>query len=243
MMKRLIAPLSTCLTGAALVLALSPAVYAEDQVPQVRVSGKAEATLAPDMAVLDLTVMREAKTARDALDANSQAMADVIEAMREAGVEERDLQTSNFSIQPRYIYPKPRDEKPPQLVGYTVRNSLQVKVRNLSDLGPLLDESVTLGVNEGGNVRFGNDDPSAAIALARAEAVKNAMAKAKTMADAAGVSLGKVMELSERTHMPSPQNYRMERAMAAGAVADAVPVMAGENSYQVVVHVSYAIEQ
>ena len=243
MMKQLMIALGNVLSATALCLVLAPATLADDPVAQVHVSGKAEAAVAPDMAILDLTVMREAPTARDALDANSRAMADVIEAMREAGVEERDLQTSNFSIQPRYIYPQPRNEKPPQLVGYTVRNSLQVKVRNLSDLGPLLDESVSLGVNEGGSVQFANEDPSAAIAEARSQAVKNAMAKAKTMAEAAGVGLGKVLELSERTHMPSPQNYRMERAMAAGAMADAVPVMAGENSYQVVVHVSYAIEQ
>ena len=199
--------------------------------------------MAPDMAILQLTVMREAATARAALDKNSAAMAEVIAAMRAAGIAEKDLQTRNLSIQPRYTYPQPRNEHPPKLVGYTVRNSLQVKVRDLGKLGSLLDESVTLGVNEGGSVEFGNEDPSAALADARTRAVSNAIAKARTMADAAGVELGKLLALSDQTRTAVPQNYRMERAMAADAVAGAVPVMAGENSYRVVVQVSYAIKQ
>ena len=80
----------------------SVAAHAEGPTPQIRVSGQAEATMAPDIAVLQLTVMREATTARAALDDNSEAMAEVIAAMRQADVAESDLQTSNFSIQPRY---------------------------------------------------------------------------------------------------------------------------------------------
>ncbi|MEP4148705.1 MAG: SIMPL domain-containing protein [Halioglobus sp.] len=225
-----------------MLLAISPRLIAEPPNAQVRVSGQAEASMAPDMAVLQLTVMREADSARLALDANSSAMAEVIKAMRAGGVAERDLQTSNFSIQPRYIYPKPRNEKPPELVGYTVRNSLTVRVRDLNALGSLLDKSVSLGVNEGGNVSFTNDDPSTAVTKARASAVKDAMARARTLADAAGVRLGDIMEISEQTHMPQPRPYRAER-MAMSAAADSVPVMAGENSYQVVVHMSFAIDQ
>ncbi len=221
----------------------SVAAHAEGPTPQIRVSGQAEATMAPDIAVLQLTVMREATTARAALDDNSEAMAEVIAAMRQADVAESDLQTSNFSIQPRYTYPKPRNENPPKLVGYVVRNSLQVTVRDLANLGALLDTSVSLGVNEGGNVQFGNDDPSAALAEARTRAVKDAIAKARTLADAAGVQLGKVLDLSDQTHVPMPQNYRMERAVMADAAAGSVPVMAGENTYRVAVQVSYAIKQ
>lgn len=222
--------------------AVSSPLIAEALAPQVRVSGQAEVSIAPDMALLQLTVMRQADTARLALDANSNAMAEVVNAMRAGGVAERDLQTSDFSVQPRYVYPKPRNEKPPELVGYTVRNSLTVRVRDLDALGELLDQSVSLGVNEGGNISFANDDPSAAVAEARASAVKDAMTRARTLAEAAGVRLGDIMEISEQTHMPQPRPYRAER-MAMSAAADSVPVMAGENSYQVVVHMSFAIDQ
>ncbi|TDG13622.1 SIMPL domain-containing protein [Seongchinamella unica] len=241
-MNKILNPVVVALAATALLL-LSLTAQADSPPPHIRVSGQAEASLAPDMATLQLTVMREAATARDALDQNSAAMAEVVAAMRAAGIAEKDLQTRDFSIQPRYTYPKPRNEHPPQLVGYTVRNSLQVKVRDLGKLGSLLDESVTLGVNEGGSVQFGNEDPSAALADARTRAVEDAIAKARTMAEAAGVKLGRVLVLSDQMHVPMPQHYRLERAMAADAVAGAVPVMAGENSYRVVVQVSYAIEQ
>jgi hypothetical protein len=234
-------PVYTVVAAIALLL-LPLSASADDPLPQLRVSGEGESAMAPDMAVMQLTVTREGETARAALDANSAAMADVIKAMRRGGVHERDLQTSNFSIQPRYVYPKPRNEQPPRVAGYTVRNSLTVRVRDLADLGKLLDQSVSLGVNEGGNVRFTNDDPAAALAQARAAAVKDALSKAQTLAQAAGVKLGDILEISEQAYNPQPRPYMAERAMMSSA-ADAVPVAAGENSYRVVVHISVAIDQ
>lgn len=233
--------LNLCTLGLVLGLAAS-ALAAEPPVAQIRATGEGEVALAPDMATLELTVTREADTARAALDANSAAMAEVIAAMREAGVESRDLQTSGFDIQPRYVYPKPRDQHPPKIVGYTVRNSLSVRVRELDGLGAILDRSVTLGVNQGGAVRFGNVDPSDALSGARTAAVKDALAKAETLAGAAGVKLGDVLEISEQTYSPMPRPMHAARAMAM-ADAEAVPIETGENSYRVTVNVRIAIRQ
>ena len=229
-----------------MVCCLSGAVWAgdNDPYPQIVVSGEGSAELAPDMAVLQLTVTREAKTAREALDANSVAMTQVIEALRASGIAERDLQTANFSIQPRYSYPaaKAGENKAPRIVGYTVRNGLTVRVRDLGKLGAIMDKSVTLGVNEGGNILFTNDDPSPAIEQARIRAVKDAMDKARALAGAAGVRLGKVLQISEQSYKPAPAPMVRSEMMRARS-ADAVPVAAGENSYRVMVNVSYAIEQ
>ncbi|MCP5129794.1 MAG: SIMPL domain-containing protein [Pseudomonadales bacterium] len=213
--------------------------------PQIIVSGEGGAEVAPDMAVLQLTVSREAETARAALDANSAAMTEVLKALRDEGIAERDLQTSNFSIQPRYSYPSPKaqgEHKPPRIVGYTVRNGLSVRIRDLARLGAIMDKSVTLGVNEGGNIQFTNDDPTAVIEQARTRAVQDAVAKAKTLAAAAGVRLGNVLEISEQSYNPAPRPM-MRAAMEMGVAADAVPVAAGESRYQVTVNMSYAIEQ
>ncbi|KAA1194143.1 SIMPL domain-containing protein [Pseudohalioglobus sediminis] len=230
------------LLAAMLAIILAPAVASADEAEaQIRVSGEAERAMAPDMAIMQLTVTREAKTAREALDANSAAMTEVIRAMRKQGVAERDLQTSNFSIQPRYVYPKPRNEKPPEIVGYVVRNSLTVRVRDLDDVGKLLDQSVTLGVNEGGNIQFTNEDPEEVLAKARAAAVKDALARAETLAEAADVDLGDILSISEESYNPQP--YRAERMMASAAAADSVPVAAGENRYRVTVHLTIAIDQ
>lgn len=232
---------SRLLLAGFLLLASTLAWAADDLVPRIVATGEGSASLVPDMAVLNLTVNREAETARAALDENSAAMAGVIAAMEKGGVAAKDMQTSGFSIQPRYVYPKPRGEEPPRLVAYTVRNSLTVKVRDLKRLGALLDRSVSLGVNEGGNVRFSNDDPSAAISQAREAAVKDAQARAQTMAGAAGVKVGRILEIAEASTVPGPRP--MMEGMAMARAADAVPVAAGENTYRVSVTLSVEIEQ
>ncbi len=228
-------------------LTLGTTPVAADAGPPARilVTGEGDVDLAPDMAVLTLTVTRQAETARAALDANSTAMQEVLAAMNAAGIEARDLQTSGFSIQPEYIYPpqKPTGERePPKIVGYTVRNSLTVRVRDISSVGVILDKSVSLGVNEGGNITFTNADPSEAITQARTRAVKDALLKAKTLADAAGVKTGQILEISEQSFNPRPMP--MARAEMSMARSDgAVPIATGENNYKVTVHVSFAIDQ
>lgn len=216
-----------------------------DPMPRIVVTGEGTADIAPDMAVLTLSVLREAKTARAALTANSEAMSKVQGAMTSLGIAARDLQTSNFSIQPRYTQP-PRKAagvgEAPKLVGYKVRNGLTVRVRDIAKVGEVLDTAVSLGVNEGGSILFTNDDPSAAISQARAGAMQAALEKAQTLAGAAGVKVGKVLEISEQSHNPRPMPM-MRSSMAAGSAADAMPIAAGENTYKVTVNVSLAIDQ
>ncbi len=180
---------------AVLMLNIAAAAHAdtEEPFPRIVVTGQGSVDIAPDMAVITLTVVREAATARAALDANSKAMADVLGAMEEQGIAQRDLQTSNFSIRPKYTYPPRNPSGPteaPRIVGHTVSNSLTVRVRDISKVGEVLDKSVTLGVNQGGNILFTNDDPAAALDRARTAAVHEALAKATTLAQAAGVKRG-----------------------------------------------------
>jgi uncharacterized protein YggE len=214
--------------------------------PRVVVSGEGRSDIAPDMAVLNLSVAREAATAREALTANSAAMEKVLAALEGLGIAKRDIQTSNFDIQPRYTYPSRQGNganEPPKLVGYTVRNALAVRIRDISRVGEVLDKSVTLGVNEGGNIFFTNDDPSAALTAARKQAVQDAMAKAKTLADAAGVKIGRVLEISENSYNARPMPMaKMEMAMDRG-VGASVPIAAGENSYQVTVNMTLELAQ
>lgn len=235
------------LTVTLLSLVLCTVSAADDggPVPRILVTGEGSVDLAPDMAILSLTVTRQAETARGALDANSSAMKEVQAAMTSAGIEPRDLQTSGFSIQPNYFYPPQQPSgkrEPPKIVGYTVRNSLTVRVREISSVGAILDKSVSLGVNEGGNIMFTNEDPSGAITKARVKAVKHAIDKANTLAGAAGVKTGQILEISEQSYSPRPMS--MARAeVAMGRSADAVPVAAGENTYKVTVNLSFAIDQ
>lgn len=232
-----------CAFAAALLFPMIAAAQSSEPTPRIVVNGEGEVSIAPDMAILNLTVLREAETARMAVSAGNEAMAAVIEAMKSAGIAERDLQTSEFSISPRYVYPnKSSDRQQPEIVAYSVSNTLVVRVRDLKLVGQVLDTSVSLGVNQGGNITFTNDDPSEAITQARRNAVADAMDKAKTLAAAASVSTGQILEMSEQSHRPSPMPIMRGRAMAMEA-ADAVPVQSGENTYRVQVNMTFAIEQ
>ncbi|WEX76465.1 SIMPL domain-containing protein [Sinorhizobium numidicum] len=209
----------------------------------IKVSGEGRSTTAPDMAILQLSVVKDAKTAREALDANNKAMAEVLTALKEGGIAERDLQTSGFSINPQYNYPPNNDggNRPPELVGYQVVNGVTVRVRDLGKLGEILDKSVSLGVNQGGGIEFTNDKPEDVITEARKKAVADAIAKARVLAEAAGVSLGRLIELAEQPSRPEP--LPVVRSMAKEFAADAVPVATGETAYTVTVNVTFAVNQ
>lgn len=214
-------------------------------IPLIQVSGEGRVDIAPDMAVLSLTVTRESQTARAALDANSAAMKEVLAAMASQGIGSKDLQTSGFSIQPKYSYAKPSangERRAPKIVGYSVRNSLTVRVRDIHNVGSILDRSISLGVNEGGNISFTNSDPSEAIAQARTLAVKDAMAKANTLAKAAGVTTGDILEISEHSGSQRPMPMA-KSAMMMSESFDSVPLAGGENTYTVSVNISFAIKQ
>lgn len=218
----------------------------EKQQTFVVVTGEGEVQAAPDMAILDLSVLREAKTAREALTDNNKAMSKVLGAMKEAGIEDRDLQTSGVNIQPTYTYPNDKNGlKAPKIIGYNVTNGLTVRVRDLNKVGDLLDKSIDLGVNQSGGLRFVNDDPSKALMDARKKAMENAMEKAKILTETAGAKVGRVLEITEYVNngRPMPMARTKMVAMAAEASGDSVPLSAGENSYNVNVTVKFEITQ
>jgi uncharacterized protein YggE len=226
--------------GAGLMLAGAPAAAQEREAPRrIVVTGEGEFAVAPDLAVLSLTVMREADTAADAMTQASAAMTDVIAAMKEAGVLARDLQTAGLQISPQYDYSSQSDRSP-RANGYQAQNTLVVRVRDLAQLGFMIDRAVSLGVNQGANITLTNDDPSAAITEARKRAVADAVARARTLAEASGTRLGQIMEISERSETAQPMP--VGKAFRADAAPAAVPVELGENSYRVTVTVTFALE-
>ena len=237
---------ATALSGSVLATGfIAPAMAAETERREatIMVSGEGEATVAPDMAVISLAVVRDADTAAEALSANSAAMTEVLAALKAQGIADKDLQTTDFSIQPKYQQETRADGtyEAPVIVGYTVSNGLTVRVRDLGKLGSILDQSVKLGVNQGGGISFTNDDPEATIEAARKQAVEKAAAKAKTLTEAAGVKLGRVVEISENFARPMPQVYAA--APMAKMADESVPIASGENLYTVTVNITYAIEQ
>ena len=217
----------------------------EKETSIISLTGTGSVSIAPDMAIVSFGVIKEAKTARTALDENNKAMATILTAMEENGIEKKDLQTSGFSIQPKYFYPKRKSngEQPaPEITGYTVSNNLTIRIREIEKAGEILDLSVTLGINSGGNIQFTNSDTTAVLKEARIKAVKDAMEKAQTLAQAAGVELGDILNISENTSRPRPVAIAQARSLSVQEDA-AVPIASGENNYSVIVQMSWEISQ
>lgn len=233
--------------SAALFLGLSMPSWANDHdVGMIKVTGDGVATSPPDMATINVSVLREAKTAKQALDANKDAMANVMNAMRAKGIADKDLQTSNFSINPRYVYRKGQDGSDlPEIVSYRVNNSLTIRILDITLLGDILDEAVTLGVNDGGQIMFGNQDTATLEMSARTDAVENAILKAQTIAQAANITLGDIVLISEIGNQARPMPIMQAEMAVVGMARDAapVPIAAGETAYRVKVDVTFEIDQ
>jgi uncharacterized protein len=216
----------------------------EDAEHYVEVSGTGTASGKPDTALLSLTVLRTGKTARLALDANNAAMKKVLAGITNAGITNNDMQTSGFSMQPKYSYPGPgkNGQRPaPVLTGYAVSNQLTVKVRNLEKVGAVLDEAVSLGVNRIGNIKFMVSDPGQLREQARVAAMKDARRKAVVLTKAGDVSLGKIRFIREHSASDRPQPMMMAQRTTMESAA-AVPVATGEITWSVRVNVRWALK-
>ena len=219
---------------------------ADDKSPSIiSLSGTGSVSIAPDMAIISFGVIKQGKNAREVLDANNKAMASIFEAMTKNGIEKEDLQTSGFNIQPRYFYPKRKangEQSAPQIIGYMVSNNLTIRIRDIEKAGEILDLSVTLGINSGGNIQFTNSDTSNVLKEARTKAVKDAIEKAQTLADAASVKLGSILSITENSNRPRPIALAQARSMSVQEDST-VPIASGENKYQVNVQMSWEISQ
>lgn len=231
------------------LLSISAPAEAHDQQaqkPSVSTTGTGVVAVAPDMAVITIGVVRENKTAKQALSENNKAMASVLAAMKAKNIEEKDLQTTGFNIQPRYVYPKRKSDgtqPSPYIDGYIVSNNLTIRIRDLASVGQILDETVQLGVNSGGNIQFQNADTGPILEQARAKAVIDAIAKAKTLTSTANVKLGQILFISEHSAAPHPVAYGRASDLAVQSRAEAVPVAQGENEYRVNVNISWELDQ
>jgi uncharacterized protein YggE len=222
---------------------LSPSAFAatSDQIPSISIEGKGEAVAAPDTAAVTAGVTTEGATAREALAANSKAMAQLISTLKAAKIDAKDIQTSGFSVNPQYVYPdKDASGAPPRITGYEVQNGVSVKVRQLDDLGPILDSVVSAGGNTINGVQFSIEDPTKLLEEARKAAFADAEAKAKTYADAAGIGLGSILSISEGPSETPPRPVMFKAA--APMARSAVPVEAGQLTYDVDVSVVWALK-
>ncbi len=230
---------SAAALASALILVCPAAGAQTATTPRVlTVSGTGEVRGAPDQAQLSTGVVTQAATAAAALASNSRAMTSVFDTLKHAGIAEKNIQTSNFSVSPQYG--SARQGGPQHIVGYQVSNTVTVMVDRLDKVGPALDALVAAGSNQIDGPNFSIADPKPLLAKAREEAVKDATARAQTLAAAAGVALGPVISISEGggyTSGPQPM-YRL--AMTA-APAPPPPVAGGEEAVSASVSITWEI--
>lgn len=220
-----------------LSLVMASGAWAEEAPGVISVSGEGRVSATPDMAVIQIGVEENARSAGDALDAVAASMARILETAERQGIAPRDIQTQSINVSARYD----RNTRPqPVLVGYVAFSSLSIRVRDLDALGGVLDAMVSDGANRMNGLSLTVADAAPLREEARRLAVVDARAKAELFAEAAGVSVGRVLVLSDGSgSVPQP----MQRFAMAEAAAMDMPVAAGEVDIVQTVAMQFEIEQ
>ncbi len=202
------------------------------------VHGHAERKVRPDIAYVEVGVVTQARDSSQAVTDNATHATALMDALKKAGVADKDIQTQSYGVQPQYDY----NTSPAVLTGYQVTNTVQVTVRDLARVGKIIDAATQAGGNQVNGVTFDLADRTAAEAQALAQAVAEARLKASVMAQAAGVSLGRLVQLSEGSE-PTVEPVVMERPMAMmkAAAAPSTPVSAQDISVSADVTAIYSL--
>jgi uncharacterized protein YggE len=219
---------------AAGALLAAPALAQTTAPATISVTGEATLSVPPDLAEVDGGVTSDAKTAREASEANNAAMGKVLLALKGAGIDEKDFQTSRLSLQPQSA---PGRNGPPTITGYRASNRVTIRVRDVTKVASVIDTLVGAGANDIGGINFMVSKASKLLDDAREQAVADARRKAEIYAKAAGVTLGAPLSISEESS-PGPMPFRK----MAGGIAAAAPVAQGEETLAITVNVSWAIK-
>lgn len=225
----------------------------------VTVDGDGKVTIKPDIARISLSVASTGKTVKEVTDDNIKKMNAVIAELKKLGIKSEDMQTSSYDLYPQYDYNQPiyidstkgmvqtpTPDKAPRIVGYSLNQTVAVKVRDLNKTDDVVDVATKAGANQVGSLMFDVDDLSVPKAAARKLAFDKARAKAVQMAGAAGVALGKVVTFSEGYTGGYPiqyANYAMrDMAVSSATPAPSTTIEPGSQEITVNVSVTYEIE-
>jgi hypothetical protein len=224
--------------------ACGPATIVANPAPPQRtlnVTGMGTIMLTPDIAYINIGVHTEMPTAAAAVAANNTQTQQVVDALKTAGVDAKDIRTSNFSIYPNTQYDPQTNQK--LATTYVVDNTVYVTVHKLDNLGDLLDAAVKAGANNVNSIQFDVADKNPAMQKARDQAVKDAQTQAQQLASAAGVSLGALQTINFNNSVPTPVVESFGKGGGGLAAADvAVPINPGTMTLTVTVNMAYEIK-
>ena len=228
-------------TGGQEVSGAIPTLYGGQQ-SGIWVNGIGRVTVTPDLGLLDLGVEARATTVAEARDQAATAMTSIMNVLADAGIEERDIRTQFFNIQPEYVWNETKRQQ--EIVGYRVTNTVNVKVRDLEAMGALIDQVATAGgdLTRINSIRFTVEDTDQFATQAREAAVKQAMEKAQQFAQLTGTTLGKLAYIAESgASVPVVRDFAFEERAVAAAAAPPTPISQGEMDITVTVQAVFAI--
>lgn len=212
-----------------------------DVIPSIDISAEASVKAAPDIADISAGVVTAAPTASAALEANAKSMTAVFKALKDAGIADKDIQTSGLSVQPQYQY---EERQAPKISGYQAINNVNVTLHDLKSTGKIVDTLVSQGANQINGPTFSVEKPDALLDEARTEAIVKAKKRAELYATAAGVRIKRILSISENVNagMP-PIRPMMMRAEKAMDMAASSPVSAGNVDLSVMVSVRFELAE
>ena len=225
----------------------------DQSVNTISLSGHGEVQAVPDIANVDFTIRKEAKTVKDAQDAVSQVEKKVLALLQTDNITLKDIKTQSVSFNPKYEYqytgalvPCNQFGCPPRpgqnvITGYEAYESISLKIRNTDDTGKVIQGLGTLGVTELNGPNFTVDNEDALKATARKSAIVDAQTKAKALANDLGIHLGKITSFSESGNYPVPMYAKVDMAVGGAASAPAV-IPKGENTISSDVTITYEIK-
>lgn len=218
----------------------APAATTHNDAATIMVSAQADVRIAPDMATINAGVVTQANTADAAMKDNRAKMSAVFEALKKAGVADKDMQSAGITINPQYHY---AENQPPVVTGYQASNTVNVALRDMSAIGSVIDALVSQGVNQLNGPTFDVEDKDTALNEARTKAVAKARERAKLYADAAGVKISRLQNLSEQSMLMPQTPYPMMKMAAMDSAGSATPVAPGEVMLSITIAMTYEISE
>ncbi len=202
----------------------------------------------PDIATVNLGIKTEVKKqAQDVVKEGADKMNSIIEKMKKLGIEEKDIKTTAYSLNPSYVYP--RDGGQATIAGYELYQQVSIKIRNLDKIGDIIKESSDSGANQIGNIEFTIDDDEALKSMARVDAINKAKAKAKQLEKESGINLGKIVGVYESDYMTPVYDTRsyagagdMMLKSSAMEIAPSPTINPGESEIKLNVTLTYKVK-
>lgn len=213
-------------------------VFSQDRGAPLVVEGTGEVTVVPDIASISVGIEESGATMEAVQKSANEKSKKLVGELKRQGIDEKDIKTTNYSVFPEYDY-----RGTPRITGYRVSISYQVKVKDFDKVNDILVAVTSAGANIVGNVSFevNEETKNKKLEEAREAAVKEAREKAKSLASAAGVTLGKILNISETQQVPGPIALREAVDGIGGAPIPAPEITPGETQFTVTVAVSWEI--